>query len=123
MSATPARPLTVEHARLFDPRTERVAESMIHIADGVVTALGGPVPADADVVDAGGRLVVAGLIDAHFHAYGIGLDVLAIESAPASYVRGRRSAAAGTRPATRLHRPSATWPAVTSASPARSTRG
>jgi imidazolonepropionase-like amidohydrolase len=86
MTATHARPLTLEHARLFDPRTDEVAESSIHVAEGVVTALGGPAPAGAHVVDAGGRLVVAGLIDAHFHAYGIGLDVLEIESAPASYV-------------------------------------
>ena len=39
-----------------------------------------------DVIDADGRLVVAGLIDAHFHAYGVGLDVLEIEAAPSSYV-------------------------------------
>ena len=82
----PVRPLTIEHARLFDPRTDEVAESTIHLADGIVAGLGGATPAGADVLDADGRLVVAGLIDAHFHAYGVGLDVLEIEAAPSSYV-------------------------------------
>jgi imidazolonepropionase-like amidohydrolase len=86
MSATLAGGLTIEHARLFDPRTDDVVESTIHLSDGVVTSLGGTAPAGSDVIDADGRLVVAGLIDAHFHAYGIGLDMLEIEAGPSSYV-------------------------------------
>ncbi len=38
------------------------------------------------MVDAAGRLVTPGLIDAHFHANACGLDLLEIEASPASYV-------------------------------------
>ena len=123
MSATPSGGLTIEHARLFDPRTDEVVESTIHVADGVVTGLGGAAPAGADVIDADGRLVVAGLIDAHFHAYGVGLDVLEIE-AVATQLRQpprRRNDSSGRCGV--ASRPCATWPAATSDSPGPSTKG
>ncbi len=123
MSATPSGGLTIEHARLFDPRTDDVVESTIHLADGVVTGLGGATPAGSDVIDADGRLVVAGLIDAHFHAYGIGLDVLEIEAAPSSYVAAAAAPTARAGPAAAASRPCATWPAATSVSSALSTKG
>jgi imidazolonepropionase-like amidohydrolase len=42
----------------------------------------GEAPEDADsVIDARGGTVLPGLIDAHFHAYGIGLSLLDIERA------------------------------------------
>ena len=55
-------------------------------------AIGGEAPdtdrpdTDRAVVDAAGRLVTPGLIDAHFHANACGLDLLEIEASPASYV-------------------------------------
>ena len=67
-------------------------EASIHVADGAIVAIGGEAP-DTDrldttraVIDAGGRLVTPGLIDAHFHANACGLDLLEIEASPASYV-------------------------------------
>src|SRR5262249_7484174 len=49
-------------------------------------APGGP-PQRADrVIDARGGTVLPGLIDAHCHAYGISLDMMATESQPLSYV-------------------------------------
>jgi imidazolonepropionase-like amidohydrolase len=86
MNAVPSGRLTIERARVFDSRSDEVTETTIHLGDGVITALGGATPADSEVIDAAGRLVAAGLIDAHFHAYGIGLDLLEIEAAPSSYV-------------------------------------
>jgi imidazolonepropionase-like amidohydrolase len=47
--------------------------------------VGGPFDAER-VLDARGRTVLPGLIDAHFHAYGIDLDLVAIGSRPASYL-------------------------------------
>lgn len=41
---------------------------------------------DGAVLDAAGGSVIPGLIDAHFHAYGVGLDNLAINAHPLSYV-------------------------------------
>ena len=84
--------LTIERARIFDPRTDEVREASIHIADGAIVAIGGEAPdtdrpdTDRAVVDAAGRLVTPGLIDAHFHANACGLDLLEIEASPASYV-------------------------------------
>jgi imidazolonepropionase-like amidohydrolase len=57
------------------------------VADGAITAVDDEAPAPgAEVIDAGGGTVVPGLIDAHFHAYAIGLDTLTIHAAPLSYV-------------------------------------
>ena len=67
-------------------------EASIHISDGAIVAIGGDAPdtdrpdTDRAVVDAAGRLVTPGLIDAHFHANACGLDLLEIEASPASYV-------------------------------------
>ena len=38
------------------------------------------------VVDARGGTVIPGLIDAHFHAYGVDLDPLRLRASPPSYV-------------------------------------
>jgi imidazolonepropionase-like amidohydrolase len=58
----------------------------VHVADGRIVSVGGP-PRPADqVIDARGGTVLPGLIDAHCHAYGISLDMMATESQPLSYV-------------------------------------
>ncbi|XVV15853.1 amidohydrolase family protein [Actinoplanes sp. CA-131856] len=43
-------------------------------------------PSSARVIDARGRTVLPGLIDAHCHAYGIDLNMLSLESRPLSYI-------------------------------------
>jgi imidazolonepropionase-like amidohydrolase len=47
----------------------RVRNATIVIRDGTIASIraGGPVPAGATVIDAGGRWIVPGLIDAHTH--------------------------------------------------------
>jgi imidazolonepropionase-like amidohydrolase len=87
----PTAGLTIERARVFDHRSTTVAESTVHCRDGMIVAIGGDPPAETSsgeyrMIDADGRLVTAGLIDAHFHANGVGLDLLQIEAAPSSYV-------------------------------------
>jgi imidazolonepropionase-like amidohydrolase len=77
--------LAITHARVFDGA--ELSEGTIHVADGVVTAIGDEPPAAAvEVIDARGGTVTPGLIDAHFHAYATDLDPLAIHAAPLSYV-------------------------------------
>lgn len=84
-SAGPAS-LRIEHALVFDGWSDELVEGAIHVADArVVEVGGGPAPAEL-VLDARGRTVVPGLIDAHFHAYGTSLDLLEIESSATSYV-------------------------------------
>lgn len=89
VDATPAT-LAVVNARVFDGRSADLLDGPVHVADGHVVAVGeqaatGQPPADV-TVDARGGVAVPGLIDAHFHAYGIGLDLLSIETSPLSYV-------------------------------------
>jgi imidazolonepropionase-like amidohydrolase len=66
----PARAVAIVHANLWtaDPRRPRLADATIVLRDGRIAALGNvAVPADAEVIDAGGRVVTPGIIDAHSH--------------------------------------------------------
>lgn len=80
--------LTITNARIFDGFSAELTEGDVHIVDGVVVD---PETVDTedrggDTIDARGGTVVPGLIDAHCHAYGVGLDMVGIESNPLSYV-------------------------------------
>jgi imidazolonepropionase-like amidohydrolase len=79
--------IAVINGLVFDGHSQELAAATVHIDDGSVVAVDDAAPPhDADVVDADGRMVAPGLIDAHFHAYASGLDVLQIHSSPLSYV-------------------------------------
>jgi imidazolonepropionase-like amidohydrolase len=86
--------LSIVNGAVFDG--EGLTDGPVHIADGQIVS--SPAP-DARVLDARGRTVLPGLIDAHCHAYGIDLDMLALEARPLSYVAlkaaGRLKAALG----------------------------
>lgn len=78
--------LRIENALVFDGWSDQLLDGAIQVVGGrVVEVGGGPAPAE-HVIDARGRTVVPGLIDAHFHAYGTSLDLLEIESSATSYV-------------------------------------
>ncbi|QSB16625.1 amidohydrolase family protein [Natronosporangium hydrolyticum] len=78
--------LTIVDVAVFDGVSGELTDGPVHISDGVITAVGGrPHPAD-QVIDARGGTVIPGLIDAHFHAYGVGLDLFRLEATPRSYV-------------------------------------
>ena len=78
------RTLRIDNALVFDGESAELSDSPILIEDGVIVSEAGHDP--DEVIDAGGGVVVPGLIDAHFHAYGISLDGLAIATSPLSYV-------------------------------------
>lgn len=87
----PVPTLVVRNARIFDGSSSDLVDADLTLGGGRVLDVG---EADADgvtVVDARGGVVIPGLIDAHFHAYGIGLSLLDIESTPLSYVALRAS--------------------------------
>jgi len=78
--------LSIINAAVFDGVSDTVTDGPVHIAgDRIVSVGGSPQPAD-QVIDARGGTVLPGLIDAHCHAYGIDLDMLATESTPLSYI-------------------------------------
>jgi imidazolonepropionase-like amidohydrolase len=67
---TPAPPLAIVHARIWtaDARSTRFDDGTILVRDGRITAIGvAAPPADAKIIDAGGRIVTPGIIDAHSH--------------------------------------------------------
>jgi imidazolonepropionase-like amidohydrolase len=68
---TPGRPLLLINLRLFDGVTRSMREGVdILIQDSRIAALParGTGPADAERIDCGGRAVIPGLIDMHWHA-------------------------------------------------------
>lgn len=78
--------LSIVNAAVFDGVSGELTDGPVYIVDGRIESVGGaPRPADR-TLDARGRTVLPGLIDAHCHAYGIDLDMLALESRPLSYV-------------------------------------
>jgi imidazolonepropionase-like amidohydrolase len=78
--------LTITNALIFDGVSEELAPGSVRIADGAIVEVGASVSPGEQVIDARGGVVVPGLIDAHFHAYGIDLDMLKIEGSPLSYI-------------------------------------
>lgn len=78
--------LSIINALIFDGHSPDLLEGPIHLAEGVVVAIGDRTRHAERTLDARGGMVIPGMIDAHFHAYGIDLDLLAIESRPLSYI-------------------------------------
>lgn len=77
--------LSVVNGLVFDGVADGPVEAAVHVVDGRIASVGDAEPAD-QVIDARGRTVLPGLIDAHCHPYGIGLNLLEIESRPKSYI-------------------------------------
>lgn len=73
--------LVLKNCRLFDGRSAEVRGGLdILIDQGRIREIGERVDAgDHDVIDAGGRFVMPGLIDAHVHAYGIDLNPMVMD--------------------------------------------
>lgn len=89
--------LSIVNAQVFDGESAELADGPVHVENGRIVGIGGGFDAAERVFDARGGTVLPGLIDAHFHAYGIALDLLSIEGRPLSYVAlvgARRLAAA-----------------------------
>jgi hypothetical protein len=78
--------LSIINAAVFDGVSGGLADGPVHVADDRIVSVGGPAQPAGQVIDARGGTVLPGLIDAHCHAYGISLDMMATESQPLSYV-------------------------------------
>lgn len=79
--------VTIINAAVFDGESEQLAEADVHVHEGVVTEIGTSGVTRADrVVDARGRTLIPGMIDAHFHAYAWAMGGIELESRGLSYV-------------------------------------
>jgi len=101
--------LSIVNGLVFDGVSEELVDGPVFVVDGRIESVGGDAQGADQVIDARGGTVLPGLIDAHCHAYGIDLDMLALESRPLSYVAlsaARRLAAALARGFTTVRDPS-----------------
>lgn len=86
---TPGRPLLLTNLRYFDGKTLRMQEGRdILIQGGRITDFpaNGQGPTDAERIDCGGRAVIPGLIDAHWHSTLVGVTQLQAMSADIGFV-------------------------------------
>ena len=88
--AAPPRATAITHAQVFDVRTGSIRPDMTIVVRGrtIASIAAAPPPAGAEVVDARGRVVLPGLIDAHAHI----ADIAAARAALLSGVTTARSA-------------------------------
>ena len=78
--------LRITNALIFDGLTSELQEGGIRIVDGEIVEIGEMQAGGDDFnIDAAGRTVIPGLIDAHFHAYAIGIHIEVIEMTPLSF--------------------------------------
>jgi imidazolonepropionase-like amidohydrolase len=77
--------LVIENALLFDGVAETLIENAsVVIDDGRIREVkpGAVKRGSADVIDLGGRFLMPGLLDLHFHAYSVSFDALQLERMP-----------------------------------------
>jgi imidazolonepropionase-like amidohydrolase len=101
--------LAIVNGLVFDGVADDLVEADVRVEEGRIVSVGGAAKAADRVIDARGKTVLPGLIDAHCHAYGFSLDMLEMESRPLSYVAlvaARRLGAALDRGFTTVRDPS-----------------
>lgn len=78
--------MIIKNATIFDGISEQLIEGDIRIVNGEIVEIGKVSASDEQVIDAAGKYVIPGMIDAHFHAYGSSLHQLEMEAWPLSYM-------------------------------------
>jgi imidazolonepropionase-like amidohydrolase len=79
--------MIISNALIFDGESPELTEGGIRIADGDIVEIGKITNTSGTrTLDAAGRTVIPGLIDAHFHAYAMSLHGDINESTPLSYI-------------------------------------
>ena len=96
---TPGRPLLLTNLRYFDGETLAMQEGRDILIEGQrITGFpaAGQGPEDAERIDCGGRSVIPGLIDAHWHATLVGVSMVAAATQDIGFVHlmaGRQAGA------------------------------
>lgn len=86
---SPAKPLLLKNASIFDGVSARLIEGQGVLVEGrLIKALvaAAETPADADVIDCGGRTLMPGMIDAHWHSILAGISQMVAMTADIPYV-------------------------------------
>lgn len=92
--------LIIRGAKITDVENSSFSFGDLIVRDGHFVAVNDdsePASMDADVIEAHGKTVIPGLIDAHFHAYAASFQGVNIDSSPLSFVAlqgGRKLSAA-----------------------------
>lgn len=96
--AAPSRPILFTGARLFDGIASGVRDGVSVLVEGnrvtAIDATRSPAPTDAVVINCGGRVLMPGLIDAHWHAMMASLSVPVMMTADVGYIHLAASAEA-----------------------------
>lgn len=90
-----AKRILFKNGLIFDGhRPDLIADHYVLIEDDRIASVSAEKPEAADVqeIDLAGRVLMPGLIDCHFHAYAVKVDLAELETLPVSYLaqRGRR---------------------------------
>ena len=96
--AQPSRPILFTNFRLFDGKSGSLREGMRLLVDGnrikAVIAGNPAAPDGAQLIDCGGRTLMPGLIDAHWHSMFAGLPISTLLTADAGFIHLAASAEA-----------------------------
>jgi imidazolonepropionase-like amidohydrolase len=89
-SPRPSARVAFTNARLFDGKSDALLEGLRVVVDGktikAVEQAEAPLDADVPVIDCGGRVLMPGLIDAHWHAMMASLPLAILLTADAGYI-------------------------------------
>ncbi|HEV2364676.1 MAG TPA: amidohydrolase family protein [Caulobacteraceae bacterium] len=79
--------LLLKNARIWDGEADDyLAQDAVLCVDGAIAAVGDRGRTADQEIDLGGRALLPGFIDAHFHAYAAHADIPYLESLPVSYL-------------------------------------
>ena len=86
----PKAPVVFTNLKLFDGKSGRLIEGRRVIVDGktikAVEPVGTPAPAGATIIDCGGRTLMPGLIDAHWHSMMSAMTMMDLMTADVGYI-------------------------------------
>jgi len=86
----PKGPIVFTNVKLFDGKSNKLIEGKAIIVDGTkikaVEAAGNKAPEGATVIDGGGRTLMPGLIDAHWHSMLAAISIMDLLTADVGYI-------------------------------------
>lgn len=89
-TVNPSRPVLFTNVKLFDGKSSALHEAIRVLVDGnrikAVAEGNPPAPDGAQVIDCGGRVLMPGLIDAHWHSIFAALPLPTLMSADVGYI-------------------------------------